>query len=131
VTARRLTVLIADDDRHLLDLLVIAIRKLGYDVVSAADGEQALELARTTAPDLAVIDVSMPIVDGLELTRLLKADPETARTKIMLLTAFAQDVDREKGFEAGADDYMTKPFQLDEMAEHLRALAEQIEPAAE
>jgi DNA-binding response OmpR family regulator len=125
---RRAVVLVADDDKHLLDLLVVAIRKLGYDVVSAPDGATALELARSTRPDLAVVDVAMPNLDGLELTRRLRMAPETARTKILLLTAFAQSADRDEGLAAGADAYMTKPFQLDDLADRLRALAEQVGP---
>jgi CheY-like chemotaxis protein len=108
------TVLVAEDNREILEVLVHAIEKLGFRVVSARDGSTALELARSTRPDLAVLDVGMPGIDGLELTRLLKGTPETAHAKVLLVTAYADPPDRLAGFEAGADEYLAKPFELGE-----------------
>jgi CheY-like chemotaxis protein len=117
------TVLVAEDHPELLDLVVATIRKLGFEVVSARDGASAFELACTVLPAVAVLDVGMPGLDGLELTRRLKARPETAHTKILLLTAYADEPDRLAGLAAGADGYLTKPFRLEDLAERLRVLA--------
>jgi DNA-binding response OmpR family regulator len=124
VTGRRAaTVLVAEDHPELLDLVVATIRKLGFEVVSARDGASAFELACTVRPAVAVLDVGMPGLDGLELTRRLKARPETAHTKILLLTAYADERDRLAGLAAGADEYLTKPFRLEDLTARLRVLA--------
>jgi DNA-binding response OmpR family regulator len=120
-TARPL-VLVADDDEDILQLVALRLGRSGYDVVSATDGESALELAMVRLPDLVVIDVAMPRMDGLEITRMLRARDETASIPILLLTARTRDVDVELGLAAGADDYVTKPFSPELLAQRVAAL---------
>jgi DNA-binding response OmpR family regulator len=116
-------VLAADDDPDILDLIAFRLERSGCQVTRAADGEEALELAKSELPDLAVLDVMMPKMDGYEVTRQLRADPATAHIKVILLTASAQEPDVVKGFEAGADDYMTKPFSPQELRMRLAAIS--------
>jgi DNA-binding response OmpR family regulator len=118
-----LRVLAADDDPDILDLISYRLERSGCEVLRALDGEQALELANSQHPDLAVLDVMMPKIDGYEVTRRLRANPATAGIKVILLTASAQEPDVVKGFEAGADDYMTKPFSPQELRLRLVAVA--------
>jgi len=118
-----LRVLAADDDPDILDLISYRLERSGCEVIRASDGEQALELAISRQPDLAVLDVMMPKIDGYEVTRRLRANPDTAGIKVILLTASAQEPDVVKGFEAGADDYMTKPFSPQELRLRLVAVA--------
>ena len=115
-------VLVADDDEDILQLVVLRLARSGYDVISATDGESAAELAMARCPDLVVIDVAMPRLDGLEITRMLRAREETASITILLLTARTRDVDVELGLSAGADDYVTKPFSPELLAQRVAAL---------
>lgn len=115
-------VLVADDDEDILQLVVLRLGRSGYDVVSATDGESAVELAIARSPDLVVIDVAMPRLDGLEITRILRAREEFATIPILLLTARTRDVDVELGLAAGADDYVTKPFSPELLAQRVAAL---------
>jgi len=91
-------------------------------VLQAHDGEEAWELARDARPDLAVLDVLMPKLDGFELTRRIRADEATRRIPIILLTARAQDADVQQGFDAGADDYLRKPFSPQELRARVQAI---------
>ncbi|MDO5502314.1 MAG: response regulator [Actinomycetia bacterium] len=104
------TVLIADDDADIRDLVAFKLRKAGYEVIAADDGSAALSQIRETRPQLAVLDVMMPGMSGLDVLREVRADEDLAGTKIILLTARARDVDVDAGFSTGADDYITKPF---------------------
>jgi DNA-binding response OmpR family regulator len=115
-------VLAADDDEDILDLVAFRLERSGYTVIVARDGEEALELAAKEYPDLAVLDVMMPKVDGFEVTRRLRADEATSRMPIILLTARSQDADVQQGFEAGADDYLRKPFSPDELRARVQAI---------
>jgi DNA-binding response OmpR family regulator len=115
-------VLAADDDEDILALVTFRLERSGYVVLQARDGEEALELARERTPDLAVLDVMMPKIDGLELTRRLRAEEKTSRMPIILLTARAQDTDVQQGFEAGADDYIRKPFSPRELKARVEAM---------
>ena len=92
---------------------MFGLENQGYRVVFAADGAEALRLAESWQPALMILDISMPGLDGVELTRRLRAGPATSAIPIVLLTARAQDADLELGYEAGADAYVTKPFALD------------------
>ena len=121
ITARPL-VLVADDDEDIRELVSFRLSRSGYEVVTACDGEEALALAAKSPPDLAVIDVSMPGLGGLEVTRALRAAPATASTPILLLTARAQDADVEIGLAAGADDYVVKPFSPEDLAQRVASL---------
>ncbi len=118
----RSVVLVADDDRDILDLLAFRLGRAGYDVVSASDGEEALRLAVDHKPDLAVLDVMMPKLDGYEVTRRMRADESTKRIPVILLTARVQEHDVARGFEVGADDYMKKPFSPAELRARVQAI---------
>ncbi len=109
------TVLIADDQRSLRLLLRATLGRGGFRVLEAADGAEAVETARRERPDLVLLDVGMPRLDGLAACRMLKADPATANIPILMLTARAQQADRDEGIEAGADAYFTKPFKPSEL----------------
>jgi CheY-like chemotaxis protein len=102
--------LIADDEPAVRALVHATLEGDDYVILEAGDGEEALEVARAEHPTLVLLDIMMPRLDGLEVCRRLKADPETRAIVIVLLTAQAQDRDRDRGLEAGADDYFTKPF---------------------
>lgn len=116
------TVLIIDDDHSVLKLLDFAMTKAGFRVVLAGDGSSGLEKAQASPPDLAIVDVMMPDLDGYELCRRLRADPRTADMAIIILTARAQAVDRQVALEAGADEYLVKPV----MPEELIRMARQV-----
>ena len=115
-------VLVADDEDDVRELVVYRLSRSGYDVVEARDGEEALRLAGERTPDLLVLDVMMPRIDGYELTRRLRAEPATSRVPVILLTARTQENDVSQGFEAGADDYLKKPFNPDELLARVRAV---------
>lgn len=112
-TVRR--VLVADDDPDILDLLTLNLECHGYQVHPAVDGEEARNLALRLIPDLIVLDVMMPKMDGLEVLAALKAHPQTRDIPVVMLTAKASDSDVWQGWQAGADYYITKPFDLDEL----------------
>jgi two-component system response regulator MprA len=113
-------VLIADDDRAIRDALTRALGLEGYDVVQASDGNTALAQIEATQPDVAILDVMMPNIDGLTVCRVLRA--ERNRLPVLMLTARTETPDRVAGLDAGADDYLAKPFDLDELFARLRAL---------
>jgi DNA-binding response OmpR family regulator len=116
-------VLVADDEDDIRALVGLAVRKAGCAVVgSVADGAAALDLARAELPDLAVLDVSMPGATGLEVCAALRADPATARIRILLLSAGASLEDVAAGLAAGADAYLAKPFQVSGLVHQVRAL---------
>lgn len=114
-------VLVADDDPDILALVRFRLERDGYEVLSAPDGEAALDLALARTPDLAVLDVMMPRLDGYELTRCLREYGPTTSIPIILLTARVQEPDLERGFDAGADDYVTKPFSPQALGERIQA----------
>lgn len=115
-------IVVADDEVDVRELVAYRLSRSGYEVIEAQDGEQALRLALENPPDLAVLDVMMPKLDGYELTRRLRAEPSTQRVPVILLTARAQEADVSQGFEAGADDYLRKPFNPDELLARVRAV---------
>jgi two-component system phosphate regulon response regulator PhoB len=106
----RPVVLVADDDPDILALVRLRLERDGYEVLSAPDGETALDLALARTPDLALLDVMMPRLDGYEVARRLRRHGPTTAIPIILLTARVQEPDVELGIEAGADDYVIKPF---------------------
>jgi DNA-binding response OmpR family regulator len=118
----RPVVLAADDDEDILELVAFRLERSGYTVLRARDGQEALDLALEARPDLAVLDVMMPKLDGFELTRRLRAEEATRRMPIILLTARAQDTDVDQGFDAGADDYIRKPFSPQELRTRVQAI---------
>jgi len=119
-------VLIAEDDRAVRESLARAMRLEGYEVVTANDGAAALESIRAESPEIAVLDVSMPAVDGLTVCRVLRSEGNTL--PILMLTARTEPSDRVAGLDAGADDYVTKPFDLGELFARLRALTRRLRP---
>jgi DNA-binding response OmpR family regulator len=122
VERERPVVLAADDDEDVLELIAFRLEHSGYTVLQARDGQEALDLARTSRPDLAVLDVMMPKIDGFEVTRRLRADDSTTRMPIILLTARTQEADVQRGFDAGADDYIRKPFSPQELRARVQAI---------
>jgi DNA-binding response OmpR family regulator len=104
------TILIVDDEAPILDLVRFTLEDADVRVVEASDGAEALVLARRIKPDLVLLDVHMPRLNGLEVCRQLRLEPEFARTPIVMLTAAGQEADRAHGREAGANEYLTKPF---------------------
>jgi DNA-binding response OmpR family regulator len=104
------TILIVDDEPPILDLVRFTLEDAEVRVVEASDGVEALALARRLRPDLILLDVHMPRLDGLEACRQIRRDPALAQTPIVMLTAAGQEADRARGREAGADEYLTKPF---------------------
>jgi len=115
-------ILIIDDDLDTLRLVGLMLQKQGYQIVAAGSGPQGLELAFSEIPDLVLLDVMMPGMDGYEVARRLRANEKTANVSILMFTAKSQLDDKVTGFEAGADDYLTKPTHPTELQAHVRAL---------
>jgi DNA-binding response OmpR family regulator len=115
-------VLVADDDADIRDLVAFKLEQAGFEVISVEDGQTALEQARSRRPTLAVLDVSMPGLSGIDVCRMLRGDPATAGMLVIMLTARVQEQDVEGGFSAGADDYVTKPFSPRELVSRIQAL---------
>ncbi len=114
-------VLAADDDADILELVAFRLGRSGYTVLEARDGEEAWKIAQEHELDLAVLDVGMPKLDGLEVTRRLREQEATSKLPIILLTAWVQESDVEKGFAAGATDYVRKPFSPMELVARVQA----------
>ena len=112
-------ILVVDDEQAVLDLLVYNLRKAHYDVLTAVDGSQALQLARQAEPDLILLDLMLPEVDGLDVCRELR---HTSKVPIIMITARGDEVDRVVGLELGADDYICKPFSVRELMARLKAV---------
>jgi DNA-binding response OmpR family regulator len=117
-------VLVADDEEDIRALVAFRLERAGYEVITAADGEEALTLATTRLPDLVVLDMMMPKATGLEVTRSLRELDETKEIPVILLTARAQEADVARGFEAGADDYVKKPFSPQDLQLRVQTLLE-------
>jgi DNA-binding response OmpR family regulator len=115
-------ILIADDDPDILALVSFRLERAGYEVVQARNGEEAVHVALDRLPDLAVLDVMMPRIDGYEATRQLRQHEETSRMPVILLTARVQEEDIARGFDAGADDYVKKPFSPQELGARVQAV---------
>lgn len=118
----RSLVLIADDDADILLLVKAILERSGHEVVAVSDGAEALASVRSRKPDLAVLDIAMPEVDGLEVLRRLRADATTSDLPVVLLSARAQEADVERGFAIGASAYLKKPFSPRELADHVAGL---------
>lgn len=106
------TILIVEDNETNREMLSRRLKRRGYEVLAAVDGEMGIDVARASAPDLILMDMSLPVIDGWEATRRLKADPALQHIPVIALTAHAMASDREKAMEAGCDDYDTKPIEL-------------------
>ena len=107
--------------RHPVDVTIPRLERRGYEVVLAGDGRQGVDLARTARPAVVLMDMSLPVLDGWEATRQIKAAPETAGIPVIALTAHAMGGDREKALAAGCDDYDTKPIELPRLLEKIEA----------
>lgn len=115
-------ILVVDDDVDTLRLVGLMLQRQGYEIVAASSGRQALSMARSDDPDLIILDVMMPDMDGYEVTRRLRSDQSTSTIPIIMFTAKTQIDDKVTGFEAGADDYLTKPTQPRELFAHVKAV---------
>ena len=115
-------ILLVEDNEMNRDMLSRRLAQRGYEVVIAVDGESGLSLAESESPDLILMDMSLPIIDGWEATRLLKATNVTRHIPVIALTAHAMSSDRVKALEAGCDDYDTKPIELPRLLEKMEAL---------
>lgn len=109
-TAHRPTILVVDDEEAIVELVVATLRRAPYRILTASNGEQALEVARASRPDLVLLDVGMPGLDGFDVCLRLKTDPETSRAIVFMLTARSLPEDRARGIAVGADGYLGKPF---------------------
>jgi two-component system, OmpR family, response regulator MtrA len=114
-------ILVADDDADVRELVVFRLVHAGYEVITAADGEEAVELVLARRPDLCLVDVMMPKLDGFAVTERVRASPELAETKVLLLTASVHDSAVERGLAVGADDYIAKPFSSERLLERVSA----------
>jgi two-component system alkaline phosphatase synthesis response regulator PhoP len=117
------TVLVIDDDPVIVKLLRVNFELEGFTVITAGDGREGVERAKTERPDVVISDIMMPTMNGLELVSTLKSSAETADLPVLLLSAKAQMADVQRGFELGADDYVTKPFDPIELIDKVTALA--------
>ncbi|MGH7363473.1 MAG: response regulator, partial [Candidatus Methylomirabilales bacterium] len=115
-------VLVVDDEKDIVELVRYHLEKEGFQCLLAGDGPAALRLARQHRPDLLILDLMLPGLDGLEVCRQLRRDPATARLPILMLTAKAEEVDRVVGLEVGADDYVVKPFSPRELVARVKAI---------
>ncbi len=120
-------ILIVEDDQTLLEVLKYNLAREGYDVITAVDGAQALDAAELHRPDLVILDIMLPSLDGLEVCRILRKKGMTV--PILMLTARTDEVDKLMGLELGADDYMTKPFSMRELLARVRAMLRRVEMA--
>ncbi|MDA1050591.1 MAG: response regulator transcription factor [Planctomycetota bacterium] len=116
------TILIIEDEPSIVDVLTYNLTKEGFDVVVAADGQEGLRRAQTALPDLVILDLMLPVIDGLDVCRQLRSDPKTQDIRILMLTARSEEVDEIVGFSMGADDYVTKPFKLKPLIHRVKAL---------
>lgn len=117
-------IVVADDNVDILNLVSKRLTRRGFEVETATDGQEALDLVRSSLPDAVVLDWVMPVIQGHEVCAQLKAQQATSEIPIVMLTARASDDDVNLGMQLGADAYMTKPFDIDELAETIRQLVE-------
>ena len=119
-----LKVLVCDDERHIVRLIQVNLERQGYQVVTAFDGKEGLEKVRSEKPDLCVLDVMMPYMDGFEVLKSIRRDPATEQLPVIMLTAKAQDKDVFEGYHYGADMYLTKPFNPMELVTFVKRIAQ-------
>jgi two-component system phosphate regulon response regulator PhoB len=129
VTTSSPKLLIVEDEADLVRTLDYNFRQAGFEVHTATSGREGLRIAAAKTPDLVLLDLMLPDLQGVEVCRLLKADPKTRTTPVIILTARGEEVDRVVGFEIGADDYVTKPFSVRELVLRVRAVLRRGEPS--
>lgn len=115
-------ILIIEDDRDIVEMVRYNLKEEGFETIPAFDGEQGIELARKERPDLIILDLMLPVIDGFEVCRIIKNDQLTADIPIIILSAKSQETDKVVGLELGADDYVTKPFSPRELIARIRAI---------
>ena len=120
-------ILIVDDEPHILQMLKMNMRTQGYECLTAETGEEGIEAAREKSPDLILLDVMLPGIDGIKACQTLKEDPQTKRIPILMVSAKSQGQDKINGLLGGADDYITKPFSLEELFLRIKAALRQVE----
>lgn len=125
-TLRKIKVLVVDDEPNIIISLDFLIRKAGYELFIARNGTEALEQVRANFPDIVLLDIMMPDVDGLEVCRIIKSDPALQHIRIVFLSAKSKTEDIKQGLELGADDYITKPFSTKALMEKVKILADKI-----
>jgi len=119
-----LRILVCDDERHIVRLIQVNLERQGYTVITAFDGKEGLEKVKSEKPDLCVLDVMMPYMDGFEVLKNIRRDPETVNLPVIMLTAKAQDKDVFEGYHFGADMYLTKPFNPMELVTFVKRIAQ-------
>jgi two-component system alkaline phosphatase synthesis response regulator PhoP len=119
-------ILVVDDEIYIVHILDFSLGMEGYEVLTALDGEQALERAKTDQPDLIVLDIMMPKLDGYETCKMLKAEERTKHIPVILLSAKGRHTDQKVGYDVGADDYITKPFSPRKLVERINTLLGQL-----
>jgi len=115
-------VLVVDDEIYIVHILDFSLGMEGYEVITALDGEQALERLKSDRPDLIVLDIMMPKLDGYEVCKAIKSNPATKHIPVILLSAKGRNVDQKTGYDVGADDYITKPFSPRKLVERINQL---------
>jgi two-component system alkaline phosphatase synthesis response regulator PhoP/two-component system response regulator VicR len=120
-------ILVVDDQKHIVRLVQITLEKAGYEVIPAYDGVEALELVEKETPDLIVLDVMMPRMDGFEVLQRLQADPRFQRIPVVMLTAKAQDADIWRGWASGVSSYLVKPFNPRELLTFVQRILQSLE----
>ena len=128
--SRKRTILVVDDEKDIVDLITYNLQRNGYDVLCALNGTEALELAQKHLPDLVVLDLMLPGIDGTEVARRLKSDARTAGVPIIMLTAKGEETDVVVGLTLGADDYVTKPFSMKILLARLSSVLRRAEQGA-
>ena len=119
---RKGKILVVDDEVNITQILEFSIGSEGYEVITASNGEEAVEKARREQPDLVILDIMMPKIDGYEACRLIKSNPLTKNIPVVLLTAKGRDIDKRLGYEVGATDYIVKPFSPNKLIERIHQL---------
>jgi len=115
-------ILIVEDERSITEVLTYNLEKEGFEVTSAGDGQEGVRKAQSAPPDLVVLDLMLPVIEGFEVCRILRSDPKTQGIRILMLTARSEEVDEIVGFNMGADDYVTKPFKIKPLVHRIKAL---------
>jgi len=115
-------IVIAEDEPDIRELIAFTLRFAGHEVIAGANGEEGYELTKKERPDLVMFDVRMPKMTGYDACRKIKADPEISHTPVIFLSAKGQENEIEQGMEAGADEYLLKPFAPDQLTEHVKAI---------
>ncbi|MFQ5732268.1 MAG: response regulator [Planctomycetaceae bacterium] len=125
------TILVIEDERSLTDVLQYNLANEGFQVLIAHDGREGLRRAQSALPDLVILDLMLPVLDGLQVCRKLRSTPQTQHIRILMLTAKSEEVDEIVGFNMGADDYVTKPFKLKPLIQRIKALLRRSSDAAD